>query len=944
MISRKIASLFGFQRASRSRRLRFSPLALEELSERIVPASTISGNVFMGVDAIDPLSATNPETPLQGISVLLDGANPVVTDANGAYSFANVTAGSHKVSVQLAAGSGLWGFTAQTLQGYTLSLADGQNYSQLNFTLTPQNSALVQNFYQQLLVRSSDLSGLNFWVGSLAADNTGGAVLNTFLTSQEYAVAVAPMANLLAGFFPNAPVDPSLLRNNIQLERQGVTPDALALNILYSEPFVAAFGDTSQLGNPQFVTFLYQNLLHRTPDLAGLNFWTNMLVGGANRGEAVLGFESSPEFLPANPGLPNQVTVSMVYEGILGREADPSGFAFWTSQTGITATSLANTFLGSAEYSGLQGYNDLMLADIAAQPYKPEVSVLSRLQQFDPATGLFDLPVTTGSITGLTAAGKPANLYVVAHGWEPGFTEDVLLNSTPGNPLKTWQTVQLPGGNPPAPASAFLFQGLNQVSTTGLGQAIYDDDPNAVVVAYSWLDDSATPLAANPSTADLTALSSLLLAGQSESNAQMNGVRMASAVEQALGTSFFQNQGLIHLMGHSHGAKVATVAALTLQQASVPVTQLTLLESPEDGPDIQAPLPALGYLHAAGLGSAQNFLWYYLSQMQLSADPLGGTTRTPTNKTFVDSYYSSYGFGAPLGGFLAATQTGLVDVNLHPEILYGLPTTSQIIQEPEKALAELANTLIQSHSYPPFWYGQSSLLTSFALQWSPLLNPAIAPALSKIYMQNWAPTPPATSPVFSQQYNLTTNGITEPTYTPTFSPLQFAQQYQVGQVAIGDAPSQNQSQTITLGGDASAMDVAGLSFTPNSAIFTNDTDLGKAGNGLDFQFQFINPQPGDRLVVWTRGMTGVSVPLASKTTGNLGYQSLQLFDMLGTTAGTTAQTATISLDSFSNATFVTGGFNATKVPLFGFTLIHGPNSTSSVQITNLQQLNDGTVT
>ena len=86
----------------------------------------------------------------------------------------------------------------------------------------------------------------------------------------------------------------------------------------------------------------------------------------------------------------------------------------------------------------------------------------------------------------------------MAHGWEPGFTEDVLLNSTPGNPLKTWQTLQFPGGFPTAPASAFLFQGLNQVSTTGLGQAIYNMDPNAIVLAYSWLDESATPLAANP--------------------------------------------------------------------------------------------------------------------------------------------------------------------------------------------------------------------------------------------------------------------------------------------------------------------------------------------------------------------------------------------------------------------------------------------------------------
>jgi hypothetical protein len=231
------------------------------------------------------------------------------------------------------------------------------------------------------------------------------------------------------------------------------------------------------------------------------------------------------------------------------------------------------------------------------------------------------------------------------------------------------------------------------------------------------------------------------------------------------------------------------------------------------------------------------------------------------------------------------------------------------------------------------------MLTNFALQWSPLLNSSAALNLDPIYRQDWAPTAPATNPVFPQQYNLVNTGITEPSFTPTYTPLQFAQQYQQGQVVIGAG-----SSSITLGGDATSVNIAAISFTPNSAIIENDTTKGVAGNGLDFQFKFTNVQAGDRLVVWTRGMSGLSVPLASKTTGNLGYQSLQLFDMLGTLAGTSTQFATISLDSFSNNTFITGGLSATKVPLFGFTLIHGEGSTSTVEITNLRQFNDGTVT
>src|SRR5262249_41286720 len=156
----------------------------------------------------------------------------------------------------------------------------GQTFGNLNFSLTPRLSALVQNLYQETLVRSSDLSGLNYWVGQLGGSTTGGTALSAFLSSSEFASLVTPIANIITGFFPHQPLNGSLLRNNIQLERQGITPDALALNLLYSQPFVAALGDTSQLSNTQFVTLLYTKLLHRVGDSNGLAYWDAQLAGG----------------------------------------------------------------------------------------------------------------------------------------------------------------------------------------------------------------------------------------------------------------------------------------------------------------------------------------------------------------------------------------------------------------------------------------------------------------------------------------------------------------------------------------------------------------------------------------------------------------------------------------------------------------------------------------
>ena len=111
-----------------------------------------------------------------------------------------------------------------------------------------------------------------------------------------------------------------------------------------------------------------------------------------------------------------------------------------------------------------------------------------------------------------------------------------------------------------------------------------------------------------------------LYAGQSESRTQWSGLMLAKAIEQALSPGFFPGLGLIHILGHSHGSKVATVATQALQLAGIPVSHLTLLESPEGGPTFGG-----SSLHASGLGNAENFNWYYLHQLNLTRTPVTGT-------------------------------------------------------------------------------------------------------------------------------------------------------------------------------------------------------------------------------------------------------------------------------------------------------------------------------
>ena len=248
----------------------------------------------------------------------------------------------------------------------------------------------------------------------------------------------------------------------------------------------------------------------------------------------------------------------------------------------------------------------------------PEYPLLDRLAQWvprptlkDPNAGSFE-KVAPGSI-GANNATTADNVYVIAHGWMPGYLAWVrkLEQANPTKPPLSWQTWQGTGPKPAAgPSTSWLFQpsstnGLQtnfQISDAGLAQEILKVDPHATVLAYSWIDESAT-------SPDVNALGIPTKGYQSEAYTTMNGMRMAEAIMKALAPSYAQGLGKVHLIGHSHGARVATVAALALQQAAATnprfdvVRQLTLLDSPE----------SIG----TSVVDAANFDWFYLAQLNL---------------------------------------------------------------------------------------------------------------------------------------------------------------------------------------------------------------------------------------------------------------------------------------------------------------------------------------
>lgn len=333
-----------------------------------------------------------------------------------------------------------------------------------------------------------------------------------------------------------------------------------------------------------------------------------------------------------------------------------------------------------------------------------EIPVLERLAQYIPQDthhpkGQF-VPVSAGSITG------DKHVYYISHGWAPGYR--AWVNKYIGtHVLKWWETAgynntAFPAPSPnPGPDSTWLYSGYSSGGITvspegGLAAQILKADPKAIVIAYSWIDDSATT-----STLDNTIPEQAYL---SEALTNINGFRLAQAVKQSLSASF---NGKIHLMGHSHGSKVATIAALALQQAGGhQAQQLTIFDSPESEETDEL--------------NATNYLWNFIPQLTVSKEPGKGT--------FVDNYFSAFGVNySPMEVGNSKPLSQVVDTQL-----YAFPYSRTYYTDPG-----------DWHAYPPSWYAQANNqaatngFTNGGLAWSPLLgnNPS---SLQSTWEQAWS--------------------------------------------------------------------------------------------------------------------------------------------------------------------------------------------------------------
>ena len=131
-----------------------------------------------------------------------------------------------------------------------------------------------------------------------------------------------------------------------------------------------------------FVKRLYQNVLGRDYDTAGLNHWVNQLASGVTGSEVAYSFVFSREFL--NRNLSNSDFVDILYRTLMNRQADAAGRTAWVNRLngGLPRENVFAGFINSPEFTDICAQYGIVRGDYTAPANGQErLAFVSRMYQ-----------------------------------------------------------------------------------------------------------------------------------------------------------------------------------------------------------------------------------------------------------------------------------------------------------------------------------------------------------------------------------------------------------------------------------------------------------------------------------------------------------------------------------------------------------------------------------
>ena len=199
-------------------------------------------------------------------------------------------------------------------------------------------NAVIEGLYHTILGRDADPAGLAYWDAQLQAGESAAQVAGQFFQSPEYTTDV--VESYYTTYLGRAG-DPAGVASWVAKLQAGASEEQVAAAFLASPEYSA-----KHVTDGDFVQSLYENVLGRAGDPAGINSWTQALEAGTSRGAVVASFISSPES--------DQRAIDADYNDFLGRAGDTAGVNYWMAQVengSKTLAEVAAQFAGSPEYA-----------------------------------------------------------------------------------------------------------------------------------------------------------------------------------------------------------------------------------------------------------------------------------------------------------------------------------------------------------------------------------------------------------------------------------------------------------------------------------------------------------------------------------------------------------------------------------------------------------------
>lgn len=269
--------------------------------------------------------------------------------AGGGVEWTQLTSGSEITTAEFEPGSdSSWIATAlsdvATSQFRAWAICMPDPYYSAPVTPAPYSAwdpFVARQFYDFTGTRGTTSSRAGYVTNLTNGTTTPAAVITYLMGGTWFSGAMAPVSRLYWAYFDRIP-DYGGVTYWTAKRRNGTSLSKISQSFAASSEFKRKYGSIT---NRAFVLRIYVDVLKRTADQSGLDYWTRKLNSGTSRGQVMVNFSESNEYKGKMAG---KVNTALTYAGMLNRKPTTAEL---TAGEAMTPTALAEAVRLSSPYS-----------------------------------------------------------------------------------------------------------------------------------------------------------------------------------------------------------------------------------------------------------------------------------------------------------------------------------------------------------------------------------------------------------------------------------------------------------------------------------------------------------------------------------------------------------------------------------------------------------------